>query len=220
MTIKAVIFDMDGVLIEAKDWHYEALNQALSLFGFEISRHDHENRFDGLPTRTKLGILSQESALPPGLHSFINRMKQQYTSELARRHLRPNALHLHALQTLRAEGYRLGVASNSVRATIELMMALSGLAPYLDFVLSNEDVRHAKPAPEIYRKAMTLANVAPHECLVLEDNPFGWQAASDAGAHLLKIGGVNDVHYGNICRAIRAAEEATSNSKTQLPTVA
>lgn len=219
MTIKAVIFDMDGVLIEAKDWHYEALNRALALFGFTISRHDHEHRFDGLPTRMKLDILSQESSLPTGLHGFINRMKQRYTIDLARQHLRPNALHLHALQALRSEGYWLGVASNSVRATIELMMALSGLEPYLDFILSNEDVRHAKPSPEIYRKAMTLAAVTPHECLVLEDNPFGWQAALDAGAHLLKIGGVNDVHYGNIRRAIQAAEASTT-STSRLPKVA
>lgn len=219
MTIKAVIFDMDGVLIEAKDWHYEALNQALSLFGFGISRHDHEHRFDGLPTRTKLGLLSQESPLPTALHGFINRMKQQYTTDLARRHLRPNAIHLHALQSLQSEGYRLGVASNSIRATIDLMMGLSGLQPYLDFVLSNEDVRHPKPSPEIYRKAMSLADVAPHECLVLEDNPFGWQAALDSGAHLLKIGGVNEVNSGNIRRAIQAAEARTSGT-SRLPKVA
>ena len=204
MKIKAVVFDMDGGLIEAKEWHYEALNQALGLFGFGISRHDHEQRFDGLPTRMKLLTLSQESTLPVSLHGFINRMKQHYTADLARRHLRPNPLHLFALRTLRAEGYRLGVASNSIRSTIELMLSLAGLMPFLDFVLSNEDVQHPKPSPEIYLKAMTLADVAPQECLVLEDNPFGWQAAEDAGAHVLKIGVVNEVNYGNIRRAIEA----------------
>ncbi|HCF3308648.1 TPA: HAD hydrolase-like protein, partial [Pseudomonas aeruginosa] len=52
--IKAVIFDMDGVLIEAKDWHYDALNKALNLFGYNISRHDHLTSYDGLPTSRKL----------------------------------------------------------------------------------------------------------------------------------------------------------------------
>lgn len=206
MTIKAVVFDMDGVLIDAKEWHYEALNQSLGLFGFAISREDHERRFDGLPTRTKLLTLSQEMGLPVALHGFINRMKQHYTAALARRHLQPNPLHLYALKTLRAEGYRLGVASNSIRSTIELMMSLAGLAPYLDFVLSNEDVQHPKPAPEIYLKALVMADVHPNECLVLEDNPFGWQAAEDAGAHLLKIGVVNEVNYGNIRRVIADIE--------------
>lgn len=206
MTIKAVIFDMDGVLIEAKEWHYEALNQALGLFGFGISRQDHEHRFDGLPTRTKLLTLSQECGLPVALHGFIGRMKQKYTAELARANLQPNPLHTYALRTLRADGYRIGVASNSIRGTIDLMMSLAGLTPFLDFILSNEDVKHPKPSPEIYLKGMSLLDVAPHECLVLEDNPFGWQAATEAGAHLLKIGTVHEVNYGNIRRVVQAVE--------------
>ena len=55
--IKAVIFDMDGVLIDAKDWHYEALNMALRTFGLEISRHDHLTTYDGLSTKHKLEML-------------------------------------------------------------------------------------------------------------------------------------------------------------------
>lgn len=77
--IKAIIFDMDGVLIDAKDWHYEALNRALRLFGCEISRYDHLATFDGLPTKEKLNLLSKERHLPEKLHSFINEMKQRYT---------------------------------------------------------------------------------------------------------------------------------------------
>ncbi|NBT35910.1 MAG: HAD family phosphatase [Betaproteobacteria bacterium] len=208
MKVKAIIFDMDGVLIEAKEWHYMALNQALGLFGFGISRNDHEHRFDGLPTRTKLQSLSQETSLPTALHGFINRMKQHYTVELARQHLRPNNVHLHALKALRSEGYRLGVASNSIRATIDLMMAISGLQPHLDFILSNEDVRNPKPSPDIYLKAIALMRAAPEECLVLEDHPYGWQAATTAGAHLLKISAAGEVTYGNIRGAIDAIESA------------
>lgn len=58
--IKAVLFDMDGVLIDAKEWHYEALNKALKLFGMEISRYDHLNTFDGLPTKVKLMMLAKK----------------------------------------------------------------------------------------------------------------------------------------------------------------
>jgi beta-phosphoglucomutase-like phosphatase (HAD superfamily) len=80
--IKAIIFDMDGVLIDAKDWHYEALNRALGLFGMEISRYDHLVSYDGLPTKKKLEMLSLERGLPYSLHEFINEIKQQYTMEL------------------------------------------------------------------------------------------------------------------------------------------
>jgi beta-phosphoglucomutase len=87
--IKAVVFDMDGVLIEAKEWHYEALNRALRLFGLEISRYDHLTTFDGLPTRRKLEILSTRYHLPAALHQFINEMKQRYTMELVNAHCKP-----------------------------------------------------------------------------------------------------------------------------------
>jgi beta-phosphoglucomutase len=204
--IRAVIFDMDGVLIDAKEWHYEALNEALRLFGHEISRHDHETRFDGLPTTMKLRHLSAERCLPTGLHSFINKMKQHYTLRLADRHLTPNPQHLQAVQALRDGGYRLGVASNSIRKTIEFMMERAALARFLDVVLSNEDVACPKPAPDIYRHAMHMLGVNPDETLVIEDNPYGWQAATEAGAHLLKVRNVHDVRYEAIRDAIEAAE--------------
>jgi beta-phosphoglucomutase-like phosphatase (HAD superfamily) len=95
--IKAIIFDMDGVLIEAKDWHYEALNRALSLFGFEISRYDHLTTYDGLPTRKKLEMLSLEADLPRELYDFINEMKQIYTMEIVHAQCKPRFVHEYAL---------------------------------------------------------------------------------------------------------------------------
>ena len=80
--IKAVIFDMDGVLIDAKDWHFDSLNKELGLFGSEISRYDHLVTFDGLPTKKKLEMLSIEGRLPLKLHDFINELKQEYTWEM------------------------------------------------------------------------------------------------------------------------------------------
>ena len=91
--IQGVIFDMDGVLIDAKEWHYEALNKALGLFGFQVSRYDHLSTFDGLPTRHKLEMLSLERGLPKGLHSFINELKQQYTLETVYTRCKPTFAH-------------------------------------------------------------------------------------------------------------------------------
>lgn len=205
MTIRAVIFDMDGVLVDAKELHYEALNQALHLFGFTISRSKHLARYDGLPTRTKLDMLSQETALPRSLHGFINRMKQCYTVRLARAHLSPNAEHIHALRKLRQDGLVVGLASNSIRASIHDMIGLVGLSEYFSFMLSNEDVARPKPDPDIYLRALALARVRAEECLVIEDNPFGIQAARSAGTHVLPVSGVEDVTYERIHQAIEAA---------------
>lgn len=205
--IKAVIFDMDGVLIEAKDWHYEALNQALELFGYKISRYDHLVTFDGLPTRRKLEILSMERGLPQGLHDFINRMKQIYTMQHVYMKCKPLFHHQYALSKLKAEGYGLALASNSVRITIDMMMEKSDLQKYLDFTLSNQDVVKSKPDPEIYQTAIKRFGLPPEECLIVEDNPNGVKAALASGAHLLKVETVYDVTYQNIKNRINEIKE-------------
>ena len=189
---------MDGVLIEAKDWHYEALNRALGHFGYTISRESHLSTFDGLPTRQKLKILTKSRQLPEGLHEFLNSLKQSYTLKISYQRCKPTFNHQFALSKLKKEGYKLAVCSNSVRQTVEAMMKLSALEPYLDELISNEDVSKAKPDPEMYFKAMENLNVKPEECLILEDNEHGIEAAMASGGKLLKIGEPDDVTYQSI----------------------
>ncbi len=204
--IKAILFDMDGVLIEAKEWHYEALNRALKLFGYEISRYDHLITYDGLPTRRKLEMLSAEHSLPRELHEFINEMKQRYTMELVHTHCKPRFVHEYALSSLKKRGYGLAVASNSIRNTVEVMMSYACLDQYLDLMLSNEDVEHANPHPDIYQKAMRHFGLEPQQCLIVEDNEKGIAAAQASGAHYMVVKDVADVNLDNIDRHIRLAE--------------
>jgi len=208
--IKAILFDMDGVLIDAKDWHYDALNQALAVFGYEIGREAHLSTFDGLPTRKKLEILSQASNLPTGLHNFINELKQSYTIQISHLRCHPFFSHQYALRRLKDEGYKLAVCSNSIRNTVVTLMQLSGLDQYLDVLISNEDVSHAKPDPEMYLLAMKKFGLKPEECLVLEDNDHGIQAARASGAHLFVVGEPSDVTYGNIRKNINQIMTAKS----------
>lgn len=200
--IKAIIFDMDGVLIDAKEWHYEALNRALGLFGHRISRYDHLVTYDGLPTKRKLEMLSVERGLPRALHQFVHELKQRYTLELAQAGCRPVFQREYALSALRANGYRIGVASNSVRRTIDLLMQKSNLCQYLDVIVSNEDVTLPKPDPGMYLKAMASLDCDPTECLVVEDNPHGIRAAEASGAHVMIVQGVEDVTYERVVRRI------------------
>lgn len=202
MTIKAILFDMDGVLIDAKDWHYEALNRALDLFGMPISRLDHLTTFDGLPTRKKLEMLSLERGMPSTLHDFINEMKQQYTMDIVHSRCNPRFTHEYALSKLKSFGYGLAVCSNSIRNTVEVMMHKANLIQYFDLLVSNEDVSKGKPDPEMYVKAITHFNLKPEECLVVEDNENGIRAARASGAHLLVVRTVADTNLDNIQRRI------------------
>ena len=204
--IKAVIFDMDGVLIDAKDWHYDALNKALSIFGLEITRHEHLNSFDGLSTGQKLNMLSKTSSLPKSFHSFINEMKQQYTMDITHQLCKPVFHHQYALAKLKEDGMELAVASNSIRNTVKVMMKMSSLDKYLSFFLSNQDVEKSKPDPEIYNLAIHKLGLQPHECVIVEDNENGLKAARASGANVLKVDSVFDVNYENIRRFIDKVE--------------
>lgn len=196
--IKAVVFDMDGVLIDAREWHYEALNRALAIVGLEISRADHLTTFDGLSTRQKLEILSTTENLPRELHGFMNKLKQSYTMEIVSTRCKPTFIHQYALSSLKARGLKLAVASNSIRNTVEVMMQRAQLDKYLDLQLSNEDVERPKPAPDIYLKAMKELGVTPAETLVVEDNEHGRQSVRASGAHLMAVRNPDDVTLTNI----------------------
>jgi beta-phosphoglucomutase len=205
--IKAVIFDMDGVLIDAKDWHYEALNMALKTFGLEISRHDHLTTYDGLSTKHKLNLLSKMYHLPDALHPFINDLKQRFTMDTIHKLCKPTFIHQFALAQLKLEGYRLAVASNSVRDSVDIMMRKSNLIQYLEFFLSNQDVKKPKPDPEMYRIAIERLGLSPRECVVVEDNENGIKSAREAGAHVLIVDDVNDVTYYRIKAFITEIEK-------------
>jgi HAD superfamily hydrolase (TIGR01509 family) len=193
---------MDGVLIEAKEWHYVALNRALELFGIPISRLDHLTTFDGLPTRRKLEMLSFERGLPVQLHEFLNEVKQQYTMEIVHTQCKPRFVHEFALSNLKSKGYKIAVCSNSVRKTVETMMDKAGLMRYIDFIVSNEDVSKGKPDPEMYLKAMSHFELKPHECLILEDNENGIRAARASGANLFIVKETSDANIDNIMNNI------------------
>jgi HAD superfamily hydrolase (TIGR01509 family) len=204
--IKAIIFDMDGVLIDAQDWHYEALNKALTIFGMEITRVEHLTAFDGLSTSQKLKMLSKVHSLPVSLHCFINEMKQQYTMDLTQQLCKPTFHHQYALSKFKEEGYQLAVASNSIRNTVKVMMEKSCLLGYLDFFLSNQDVTNGKPDPEIYNLAISKLGLKPDECVIVEDNEIGLKAAFASGANVLKVDSVDDVNFDNIQAFINEVE--------------
>ena len=104
-------------------------------------------------------------------------------------------------------GYRLAVASNSIRNTIEIMMQKSNLISYFEFMLSNQDVTLGKPNPEIYQKSIQKFGLMPQECLVIEDNENGIKAAKEANAHLLIVKSVLEVNLDNILNHIQHLEE-------------
>lgn len=190
MQIKAVVFDMDGTLIEAKDWHYHALNEALEIFGATISREEHETTFDGLPTKVKLRILNESGRIPEHLNSTISAIKQERTLREIARECYPRVEHLLMMSWLKERGFKIAVATNSIRVTAEVMLKSAGLFGYLDVLVTNEDVKVSKPDPEMFALTAAKLGVNPKECLVAEDHEYGLRAAELAGCKFVKVDSV------------------------------
>ena len=205
-SIKAVIFDLDGVLVEAKDWHYEALNKALAIFGCEFSYDEHLTTYDGLPTKTKINMLNKTKNFPIELSEVVYDLKQIYTNEYFSTRCFPDFSQDYLFRKLRDNEIRTAVASNSIRATVDQAMINLDIKKYIEFSLSNEDVKNPKPSPEIYKKAIEKLKLKPEECVIVEDNQNGIKAANDSGAHCLEVKEVEDVNHVNIFNFIKKIE--------------
>jgi beta-phosphoglucomutase-like phosphatase (HAD superfamily) len=193
MLVTTVIFDMDGVLIDARDWHFRALNKALSYFNAEISVEEHLSKFDGLPTKVKLKVLASQGRIPIYLSHIIEEIKQERTIREAAMLCFPILEHLLLFGKLQSEGIKVGVATNSIRLTSETFLGFAGLLDKVDVLVCNEDVTEAKPSPEIYIRAMALLGSNPDNTIVVEDSPFGIQAAESANCTVLKVSSIHDV---------------------------
>jgi beta-phosphoglucomutase len=204
--IRAVIFDLDGVLVDATEWHRSALNLALGLFGYTITRYEHVRMYNGLPTRVKLETLSVEKGFPRALHELVGRIKQTFVREQIVMNCRPAFEKELMVRNLRRDGYALAVCSNSIRDTAELMIRSAGLHEYFDVVLTNEDVSRPKPDPEMYLTACRRLGISPNEAAVVEDAPHGVQAARQAGTHVCVVTGHGEVDYHRVRRFIEQLE--------------
>lgn len=193
---KLIIFDLDGVLVEAKNIHFEALNKALGE-KYSIDWNEHLSIYDGLKTNQKLEMLTERKGLPIESYKRIWADKQKYTTlELLKLEESDNLKD--CMSKLSDDGYKLAVCSNSIGKTVLVVLAKLGIISYFDLILSNEDVINSKPHPEIYWTAMSKLGVLPEETLIVEDSPYGLLAASRSRADIMRVKNPDDVTYENI----------------------
>ena len=212
---KAVVFDLDGVLVDASRWHFEALNRALKIFGFDLTLEEHSRLYEGLPTNTKLSLLSQNHKLPRALHGLIWRLKQQFTERCITQFCTPDIEKLELLRMLQERGLKLAVCSNAIRISVEAMLERSALAEFFPIVLCNEDVAEPKPNPAIYLAAMARLDVRPNECLIVEDSEHGREAARRSGAALLAVNLFKEVNVRTLLYALEQGRR-TSEKEVRL----
>lgn len=214
--IKLIVFDLDGVLVETKKLHYEAFNKALRDIDakYEITLEEHLSKYDGLSTRKKLELLDREKGLSRMEFESIWLRKQLYTAQMLRELKFDNRI-IEVLSKLKNDGYTIAVASNSIRDSVKITLLKLGFLEYVDFYLSNEDVKHPKPHPEIYLRSMIGASSSPKETLIIEDSIVGRKAANESGAYLMGINNPNDIIYENIINCINSINSSYRKPKWQ-----
>jgi HAD superfamily hydrolase (TIGR01509 family) len=198
--IKLIIFDLDGVIVEAKNIHFESLNKALG-HEYSIKWDEHLSIYDGLKTNQKLDMLTERKGLPKSLHKSIWDSKQLYTLQSLRNLKCDNDL-VTTMTMLSNEGFKLVVCSNSIRKTVLTVLSKLGVIEFFDLILSNEDVKNSKPHPEIYWKAISMMYCLPEETLIIEDSPYGLLSASRSKSHVLRVKDPKETTFVNIMNKI------------------
>ena len=196
---KLVIFDLDGVLIDSKDYHYHALNQSLGE-EFAISREDHVSIYDGLPTSRKLELLTQNKGLPVELYEQIWNKKQELTLKIFSESVSKDYELMGYFQQLVDAGSKIAVASNSIRNSVKIILLRLGLLEFVDVYVSNEDVVRNKPFPEMYWKCMTTLGALPNDTVIIEDSHIGRQGALDSKCHLIPVENRKDLNQSKVDR--------------------
>lgn len=197
--IKLVLFDLDGVLINAKNIHFNSLNKALADYDetYVITEEEHLKIYDGHKTQQKLEMLTNNKGLPATAHQEIFRAKQEYTTKQinqlgALQHVYDLVSHLKSL------GYKTGVCTNSIRSTMHAALNSARLFKMMDVMLANEHVSNAKPHPELYWSAMSRLGILPEETIIIEDSPPGLLAAKRSGANVIRVKDPSEVTIENI----------------------
>ena len=206
--IKLIIFDLDGVLVDARELHYEALNKALRALDekYVISREEHLSTYDGLSTQKKLDMLTDKKGLPWKQQLSVWQLKQQMTKEIINGF--PVDTRIQSiLRTLKSEGYIIACATNSIRETAKLQLIRRGFFEHIDFMYSNQDVKNPKPNSEMYLKCMIKAGVNPNQTVIVEDSHIGRKGALSSGAYLCAVEDCDDVSYDKVKRTIDLANE-------------
>jgi len=195
--IQAVIWDLDGVIIDSAEEHQQAWQRMAREEGFPMSDADFWATFG---KRNDDIMTMLWGSLPPERIKALADKKEEYFRKLVRQTAKPLPGSMELMHGLHEAGYRQALASSTPPENIELISAVLGLQRYLTKLVSGETVAHGKPAPDIFLKAAQELDAAPAVCLVIEDAVAGVQAAHAAGMRCIAVAGKRDLP------GLRAAE--------------
>jgi HAD superfamily hydrolase (TIGR01509 family) len=204
---QAVIFDMDGVLVDSEPLHFATTNVVLARRGAAIDREFYDRRL-GLPEVEFFRDVVEHLGLREAPEELARERIRESLAALAGEALLPTDGALECLLLLRADGRRLALATSAARAQMNLIADRFGLRAVLSALVSVEEVARGKPAPDLFLEAARRLSVEPAECIVIEDAVHGVRAARAAGMAALALPGPG--HDGSAHRLAGALRSLTS----------
>ncbi|QIQ06191.1 HAD family hydrolase [Streptomyces liangshanensis] len=184
--VPAVIFDLDGTLIDSEPNYYEAGRRLLARYGVDDYTWEHHSRFIGISTGETLVALRGEYGIDAPVERLLAEKNALYL-DLVRASTEVFPEMRKFVERLYAEGVRMAVASGSSGEAITAVLDVTGLDAYFTTTVSAEEVPRGKPAPDVFLEAARRLGAAPAECVVLEDAIPGVEAARAAGMRCVAV---------------------------------
>ena len=179
MTIEAVIFDLDDLMIDSERFHFDALKRLMKKYG-KSTPEEWFAPMIGLDNYECAEFVIKNAQLPITVDAYVDQTLENLI-ELLPQMIKPNPGLFELIDLLTGSGIKLGVASNSFRKYVTLALESLGVIDSFACVITAEDVEQGKPAPDIYLLAAQCLGTEPECCLALEDSPAGMIAALSAG---------------------------------------
>jgi HAD superfamily hydrolase (TIGR01509 family) len=213
MAVRAVIFDMDGVIVDSEPYSIQALIDILRQYGVEPTEDDLRRSY-GRRVRDDFIDYFFRYGVTADVDSAIAHKHARYY-HLAAGHLQPFPGVMPLLGRLRARGYRMALASSGDRVKVAFGMQALELNGTFEAIVSGDDVPHSKPDPAIYLTAAQRLGVSPTECIAIEDAPAGVEAVKRAGMRCIAV--TNSVTREQLHRADLIVDSLADDLSLVLP---
>jgi beta-phosphoglucomutase len=197
--IKAVIFDLDGVIVDTAHYHFVAWKRLAKELGIDFNEQDNEqlkgvSRMRSLEIILELGNLRLSQEEMDVLATKKNQWFVDYINAMKPEEIFPGVKEM--IQDIRASGIKVALASSSKNA--DTVLTLLNIKNLFDVIVDGTMITHTKPDPEIFLLAAKKLNISPSECLVFEDAEAGVEAAIAAGMKCIGVGSTQQLSRANI----------------------
>lgn len=196
--IKHIIFDLDGVLIDAKEIHSNTFIKACRNNKVKITKKQHKE-LCGLPTRIKLDKLGINGSKAEDIYNY-----KQTLTERELDNIKPDYDLIALIEFLKLNGLTVSCASNSINSTVRLALARLGIISLFDQIVGNDTIvgLKPKPSPEMYLHIASLLQLSESEILVIEDSFVGQEAIRATKMHDLMVKNRSEVTANRIIKRI------------------